>query len=630
MLQYMATMETFLQTQQAILSAATGVPVTVDTAAAVAPTSLPATDAWTDADLPMLVGMEVVDEAPGESIELLQTFSLDAHPFLRDHTLGTAEVSMEDPSLMAMPIMPLTGSLETMAEAARRLVGLDRVVVQLQEIQAYRWVSFEKPAHTLNVLAQRIPWETPGIEAVKVRIRDHVPGKHGRFMPPMVETTVLLARGYPGVEEPRPITLQGERQVNWEGSEIYPERLFHGPLMQGIERVERWGENGMVTRLLALPRSSLIRDIPAPRFSIDPIFLDAMGASLGVWRAREKFRGYVLLPFRIRRIRFLVPPPPDNSSYTAHLRISGRTDYSFQADTQVLNAEGRLAYDMHGWEDRAFHITEPLHRMFLKPADSFSSYQVSWPDLEAGGHAVVCSVASGFPEGLFEGSHEVWHKMLGYLTLWPSEREQWINLQGSTARRIEWLLGRAAAKDSTRRYLKQHYNQRWAAPDVRIVPDASRKPHVQGSWQAALDEHLDVSISHTSGFAAAAVVPNARVGIDVERADRDLTTDFTDGAFSRSEHDLAANSTEGLVAMLRFWCAKEALVKALGTGIRYSPCDLKVRSLARDTHRLAIEVTGQWLTEFPTYAGRRLPVHTHIHQDAVIGICILPQNEGEG
>lgn len=631
MLQYMATMETFLQTQHAILSTATGLstmPPSVPVGAPVA--SVAPARLWTDADLPMLAGMQIVQETAGESIELLQTFTLDAYPFLCDHTLGTAEVSMEDPRLMAMPIMPLTGSLETMAETARRLVGMDRVVVQLQDIQAYRWISFEESAHTINILAQRIPWETPGIEAVKVRIRDHLPGNNGGFMPPMVETTVLLAGAYAGPEAARPITLQGERQVNWEGEEIYPERLFHGPLMQGIERVERWGENGMVSRLVALPRNHLIRDIPAPRFSVDPIFLDAMGASLGVWRAPEKFGGFVLLPFRIRRIRFLLPPPADNTHYTAHLRIGGCTDFSFQADTQVLNTEGQLAYDMHGWEDRAFHITEPLHRMFLKPADSYTSYDVSWPDLQSGDHPVSCSVTSGFPEGLFEGSHEVWHKMLGYLTLWPSERDQWKTLPGSTSRRIEWLLGRASAKDAVRRYLKQTHGQRWAAPDVRITADALRKPHVEGAWQRGLEEHLDITISHTTGFAAAATVPNARVGIDVERADRDLTADFTNGAFSRSEHDLAAKSSDGLLAMLRFWCAKEALVKALGTGIRYSPSDLKVRSLDRDTGRLEVEITGQWLEEFPAYTGRHLPVHTHVYQGAVLGICVLPPSEGEG
>lgn len=55
-----------------------------------------------------------------------------------------------------------------------------------------------------------------------------------------------------------------------------------------------------------------------------------------------------------------------------------------------------------------------------------------------------------------------------------------------------------------------------------------------------------------------------------------MSDDFTRSVFTAEENDLAARSGDAPAALLRFWCAKEAIAKALGTGIRYNPDDLRV------------------------------------------------------
>ena len=86
--------------------------------------------------------------------------------------------------------------------------------------------------------------------------------------------------------------------------------------------------------------------------------------------------------------------------------------------------------------------------------------------------------------------------------------------------------------------------------------------------------------------------------------------DFSRSVFTPEEQELAAQSGEGPNTLLRFWCGKEALAKALGTGIRYSPSDLRARAIDVSTGRIEIELAGQWLDAFRALQGHTLAVHT--------------------
>ena len=73
---------------------------------------------------------------------------------------------------------------------------------------------------------------------------------------------------------------------------------------------------------------------------------------------------------------------------------------------------------------------------------------------------------------------------------------------------------------------------------------------------------------------------------------RDLTDDFSRSVFTPEEQELAAQSGESQTTLMRFWCAKEALTKALGTGIRYNPSDLRVRAWEPLAGRLELELVA--------------------------------------
>ena len=117
---------------------------------------------------------------------------------------------------------------------------------------------------------------------------------------------------------------------------------------------------------------------------------------------------------------------------------------------------------------------------------------------------------------------------------------------------------------------------------------------------------------------------NARVGVDVEARDRDLSDEFTRGVFTPEEQELATQVADAPSAILRLWCAKESVSKALGTGIRYSPKELVVESFQPDTGEMDVRLEGQWLENFKMFTGRTVRVSSSILRGHVLASCFIP------
>ena len=576
------------------------------------------------ADFPLLAGATILSEKTGESLEISQDFTTDAFPFLRDYAPASHEVSLSNPRLGGLSMISAIACIEIMAEAARGLAPTKRVV-QVDDLRGKRMVPFERGAARIVIQATRIEWpDDPGTTAVHVTLR--TPTADSRFSIPMAEATVFLAAQPPEREMARPAPLQNPRAVGWTGEEIYPDRLFHGPLLQTVNIVRQWAEDGLDYEIRVPSRAGAVRHTLIPFFSIWPIAMEGLISGVSLWRGAEKFNGVLTLPFRARTIRMLATVvPPEGARLQAYLRITARNPHSYVADLQVADARGRLVMSATGWEELICNITPPIHRMMLRPADNFLSHEM--PPEHFGDAAVATrgSLLTDIPYPALEGQQELWLKALACAVLNQAERDEWLAMRGIATRRIEWLLGRACVKEALRRHLLEKHQQRWASADIAIWTDDSGKPHAHGPWMNHIrQETVDISIAHTPGMIAAAIAVNGRIGIDIERVGRDLSEDFTESVFTAEEHDLAARSGEGPLTMLRFWCGKEALAKALGTGLRYNPSDLRVRAVDAATGRLDLELAGQWLDAFRTLRGRAMPVHTALADDHLLATCVIP------
>ncbi|MEI6210734.1 MAG: 4'-phosphopantetheinyl transferase superfamily protein [bacterium] len=573
------------------------------------------------ADFPLLLDAETLAEKPGESIDLTKTFTTDDYPFLRDYALSAHRVSLGNPRLGGLPILSAVTCIEIMSEAARRLVPNKRVV-QVDNLRGKRIVTFERGEACLLIQARRIDWPEPGQIAVHVAMRTPVPGSS--FSVPMGEATVFLASVAPTRESVKPVPLNNARTANWTRPDIYPDRLFQGRLLQSVDYVSQWGDDGLDYEVVVPSRADAVRATRFPFFSVWPLTMDGISAGIALWRSRETFNGVLTLPFRARSIRFLASVLPEGTRLRVYLRITSQTQHSYVADVMVSDGRGRLVMTVSGWEELICPVTPPVHSLLLRPSDTFLTQEMPLALLGDVAMPVRGSMVTRIPHGMLEGQQELWLKAVAFALLNPAERDEWLAMRGISTRRIEWLLGRACVKDALRRHLIEQHQQHWAATDIPIWTDDSGKPHALGAWQDRARETVDISIAHTSGLVAAAIAVNGRIGIDLERIGRDLTDDFSRSVFTLEEQELAAQSGDGPATLLRFWCGKEALAKALGTGIRYSPSDLRVRSIHVETGRIEIELAGQWLDAFRPLQGRAIPVNTARIEDHILSTCVIP------
>jgi phosphopantetheine--protein transferase-like protein len=262
--------------------------------------------------------------------------------------------------------------------------------------------------------------------------------------------------------------------------------------------------------------------------------------------------------------------------------------------------------------------------LVLQPALTFLSTPLQSDILGSPSTDVASAFVTDVPYAIFERNEELWLRMISRIVLNASERKDFQLMTGSVSRRTEWLFGRIVAKEAVRRFLKDYCQARWAAADVQIWADDSGKPHALGDWSSFLTGKLDIAIAHTAQFIVAIAAANARVGVDVESVSRDLSEEFTAGVFTPDELELAANASSASQAVIKFWCAKEAVSKALGTGIRYSPKEMTVTKFLPDSGVLTIRLEGAWLDAFKSFRGRDIEVAVRTIRDHALATCFIP------
>jgi 4'-phosphopantetheinyl transferase len=158
----------------------------------------------------------------------------------------------------------------------------------------------------------------------------------------------------------------------------------------------------------------------------------------------------------------------------------------------------------------------------------------------------------------------------------------WTGLEASDeafARLSSWLAAAEHARAARfgreslrRRYIVGRASLRWAlaralgvAPDaVPIVRGPRGRPRLDG------ETDLDFNISHTEGVALMGIARGCRIGVDVERADRDVHADglarkFLTAAEQATLAPLDAQARR--TRFLRYWTCKEAMSKATGDGL---------------------------------------------------------------
>lgn len=600
---YLQTMERFLATQRDLMRAMFAAP-----AAASASTGEP------PPDYPLLGS--IVAHEPRRRLRARRLFDLSEDLFLRDHTLGV-DVSKDDPELPALSIMPLTMSLALCAEAAQALFPEWRVIA-IRDAQATRWVSMEDDRLPMMIQAERIGDSSE----VRVELRDDTTADpRAAYRPPYVAATVVLAESYPPAPPAPEVPLARERPAGWTGTEIYPDRLFHLPRFQGIRRIDRWAEEGMIGRLEALSRDQLFASNAAPRFAIDGVLLDAIGSALGLWGNYVKWDGTIFLPFRVARIDFFGPPAPVGTQYALGVRLRSREGGNAVADLHAAGPDGRLYIRVSGWEDRIWNISPGLHRFMLRAFELPFSDPLPIPTALAARlpAAIELRMVRDIPFATLESSHRVWQKTLAFLALNRAERAAFKALRGTERRRSEWLVGRAAAKDAARFLLARLTGESLGSADIPIEPDERGVPLARGAWRArhpGVDLRVSIAHTETTAVAVACAADGTNgVGVDVERV-RPPAPDLMEGAFAEEDRPQDDETC------WRRWCAKEAVGKALGTGLLYDARDLRIAKEDPACGRVDLRLAGAWRDAFPAYKEKTISAYTFRDKNEIFALCV--------
>ncbi|MGD1057047.1 MAG: beta-ketoacyl synthase N-terminal-like domain-containing protein [Solirubrobacteraceae bacterium] len=527
--------------------------------------------------------------------------------YLLDHTLGR-NVSRTNPELHALPLMPLAMSIEILAEAASCLLP-QLILTGMRDLRAHRWLAFDDASQTLQVSARRVAGKD-GYEQVRVELRtveDEVPGE------PIVEATAVLADAFPPAPAPAMVALHDGRPARWQPGELYEQAMFHQPLWQGVRSVTCVGSAGAHAQLAVLSRAGLLRDHPEPNFVLDPVALDSAGQVVGFWAADMLERGQVVFPFRLAALDLYRPTPAAGEPLTCAAAISLQGEHLVSSDIDVLDADGHCWIRLSGWEDKRFAVPErfaPLARPAkLAPLSSrWEAPQAPYPQ-----QTVMCRcIDSRLPV-----DRALWKPVWASRVLGPHEREIFAALELPETRELEWLAARTAGKECVAELVHATHGLELLHAEIEILPDEQGAPVVFCPALDGLGEAPAVSLTHTSGQAAALAAfapPDGGVGIDIERL-QSRAQGFAQAAFTGAEQELlkgfSASTTEEW--LLRIWCAREAAGKALGIGLTGGPAAPRVSALDVERETLLVDV-----------ADRQLIVWTHCDGDLVVATAVDP------
>ncbi|SFW82829.1 type I polyketide synthase [Amycolatopsis australiensis] len=474
--------------------------------------------------------------------------SVEAMPYLLDHCFFK-QPPRADPG-DRWPVVPATTVIDHLMGFAEQAAP-GRRAVAVHDVRLTQWIT-------------AVPAVTVG-----VRVRPQGPDRVLAALDGYSQAVVELAPAYPA-DAPAPwrFPASAEQAPDTTAAQLYTERwMFHGPCFQGVTELTAVGERH-VRALLTTPA--------APG-----ALLDNVGQVLGYWIMSRLTERTTVFPVAMREIRFHGPHPAPGERLECLVKITSLTGEFLDADMQLVH-DGQVWAEFTGWRDRRFDSTPEIRQADRTPERATLSKE------QPGGWALV---------------HEQWPDlatreliMRNYLA--GPERDVYEHRPPRGRR--QWLLGRIAAKDAVRHFLWAGGEPEMFPAELRIGNDGAGRPLVTGAYGRVLPP-LTISLAHR-GEVGVAIARRGPCGIDVEEV-VPRTESTVDAALGAGEQALFAGlSGDPERWFARFWTAKEAVAKRLGTGLRgdprafavvaAAPDELTVRAAGADYRVRCADVTG--------------------------------------
>jgi phosphopantetheinyl transferase len=508
----------------------------------------------------------LIEYRPCETITVERVLDLTKDLHLADHAFVHAPGVK--PLSACLPVLPMTLSLEAMAEVAACLVpgfGL----IGFEDIKATRWIEISDTDRlTLRVMALQ-----EGFDPLRETYRISAAIRTPQQVVPAISGVFLFARRY---RLDLCLTLNefsNQHRHSLTGEEIYQERhLFHGASYQCLSGAIILGEEGAFCEMVVPSPSGLFRDNPRPQLLTDPQLLDAVGQLIGVWAmARDRY----VFPIGMRKLELYRPTPSTGTRVSVRVEIKSDAGKTLEADIEVLDGGGAVWMRIEGWRMWKFRWDSRFVEFRRMPARR----ALSEPFTIALTNAVCRLVATGDISG-FDTN------LLARYYLHIDEMPEFVEKAGVPQRQRQWLLGRVAAKDAVRAWLA-----RLRAGELDLHPaslviayDSRRQPIILGQTLAGVNMPK-ITIAHCADRAIA-IAHESAVGVDIERINpRDAS--FAEAICTTAERQLLDKCMDNSRAaadewLTRLWSAKEAAGKETGTGVNASARRFEAIAIGED------------------------------------------------
>jgi phosphopantetheinyl transferase len=205
--------------------------------------------------------------------------------------------------------------------------------------------------------------------------------------------------------------------------------------------------------------------------------------------------------------------------------------------------------------------------------------------------------------------------------LGPKEQHTWQELGRSEKRRRQWLLGRLAAKKAVSQFLKDRLGLELPLSHVDILKTDQGRPIVGKLIRDKLIAPLSISIAHSGPYAVGLAGIGTGLGIDIEPLDsiyegfEKIVLTLDEGAIIHGLPDFGRNEW-----LMRLWCAKEAVVKAIGIGMVGGPHNIVTLKMEPSSGKVRVVLKGA-LGERVTAHSVTQTAYTGFQDGLVFAVC---------
>jgi len=504
-----------------------------------------------------LVG-QILSHRPGEALVTRRRLDLREDRYAGEHTIGGREISRVNPQQVGLPVMPMTFTLETMAQNALHLFP-GMCVRSIRGVRLQRWLAFyaNDPCE-IEVKCERIPPVDPAADgevAVRVEVTDlgNADPRPEFAGGKAAIGEVVLGNGYQPAPVPKEIS-EPLKPCDVSVERTY-ENLFHGPMFQELRELDQFGETTIVGTIDVGSRGEAFTSRSDPEFVLDPIMLDVAMHNLAGWHlAMPDQSGRIMLPFELQSIEFHAPCPSAGDTFKIHGRLDRESARHFEHSVDIIGADGRVHARLSGAKFWRFYL--PFHDVNFHGRKDVYYLSENWPSAsfqvneneDAVGTRSAC-IRLTPPADLMQPAML---SVAGRVILSDSEFRSFDQMESPAVDKGQFLFARGVAKDAVRRFWQDHNNQNTFAADIEIDLESDGEWIARRRGNGSGPDPPSLCVA-TAADGMAAMASDARVvGIGLQRISAESASVVA--ALAPSHQDLVArlheDPIEGALKML--------------------------------------------------------------------------------